>query len=78
MFMSQFAVSAARLGLSDTGLISFVEMLDSLRSCCSAARDVPLIGDGDTGYGSALKVQRTVILHVTIQGNWAGMRLDIL
>ncbi len=60
-FMSGFAVSAARLGLPDTGLISFTEMLDSLRNCCSAAGDVPLIGDGDTGYGNALNVQRTVV-----------------
>ncbi len=60
-FMSGFAVSAARLGLPDTGLISFAEMLDSLRSCCSGARGVPVIGDGDTGYGNALNVQRTVI-----------------
>jgi 2-methylisocitrate lyase-like PEP mutase family enzyme len=59
-FMSGFAVSAARLGLPDTGLISFSEMLDSLRNCCSAAGQVPLIGDGDTGYGNALNVQRTV------------------
>jgi 2-methylisocitrate lyase-like PEP mutase family enzyme len=60
-FMSGFAVSAARLGLPDTGLISFAEMLDTLRSCCNAAAGVPLIGDGDTGYGNALNVQRTVI-----------------
>jgi len=60
-FMSGFAVSAARLGLPDTGLISFAEMLDTLRNCCSAARDVPVIGDGDTGYGNAINVQRTVI-----------------
>jgi 2-methylisocitrate lyase-like PEP mutase family enzyme len=60
MFMSGFAVSAARLGLPDTGLISFTEMLDSLRNCCAAAGKVPLIGDGDTGYGNALNVQRTV------------------
>jgi len=60
-FMSGFAVSAARLGLPDTGLISFAEMLDTLRNCCSAAGEVPLIGDGDTGYGNALNVQRTVI-----------------
>ncbi len=59
-FMSGFAVSAARLGLPDTGLISFTEMLDSLRNCCAAAGAVPLIGDGDTGYGNALNVQRTV------------------
>ena len=60
-FMSGFAVSAARLGLPDTGLISFAEMLDTLRNCCSVARDVPVIGDGDTGYGNAINVQRTVI-----------------
>jgi 2-methylisocitrate lyase-like PEP mutase family enzyme len=60
-FMSGFAVSAARLGLPDTGLISFTEMLDSLRNCCAAAGPVPLIGDGDTGYGNALNVQRTVV-----------------
>jgi 2-methylisocitrate lyase-like PEP mutase family enzyme len=59
-FMSGFAVSAARLGLPDTGLISFTEMVDSLRNCCAAAGEVPLIGDGDTGYGNALNVQRTV------------------
>jgi len=60
-FMSGFAVSAARLGMPDTGLISFTEMLDSLRNCCTAAGSMPMIGDGDTGYGNALNVQRTVV-----------------
>jgi 2-methylisocitrate lyase-like PEP mutase family enzyme len=60
-FMSGFAVSAARLGLPDTGLISFAEMLDSVRNCAGAAGKVPLIADGDTGYGNALNVQRTVV-----------------
>ena len=60
MFMSGFAVSAARLGLPDTGLISFTEMVDSLHNCCVAAGKIPVIGDGDTGYGNALNVQRTV------------------
>jgi len=60
-FMSGFAVSAARLGLPDTGLISFTEMLDTLRNCCSAAGNIPVIGDGDTGYGNALNVRRTVV-----------------
>ena len=59
--MSGFAVSAARLGLPDTGLISFTEMVDTLRNCCTAAGKVPVIGDGDTGYGNALNVQRTVL-----------------
>ena len=60
-FMSGFAVSAARLGLPDTGLISFAEMLDSMRSCVSGAGTIPLIADGDTGYGNALNAQRTVV-----------------
>jgi 2-methylisocitrate lyase-like PEP mutase family enzyme len=60
-FMSGFAISAARLGLPDTGLISFSEMLEGVRSCVSGAGNLPVIADGDTGYGNALNVQRTVI-----------------
>jgi 2-methylisocitrate lyase-like PEP mutase family enzyme len=60
-FMSGFSVSAARLGQPDTGLISFGEMLDSLRAVTDAASPETLvIADGDTGYGNALNVQRTV------------------
>ena len=58
-FMSGFAVSAARVGLPDTGLISYAEMVDQGRNICSAV-SIPIIGDGDTGYGNAVNVQRTV------------------
>jgi len=58
-FVSGFAVSAARLGLPDTGLISYGETLDSGRNICAATR-IPVIGDGDTGYGNAVNVKRTV------------------
>lgn len=58
-FMSGFAVSAARLAAPDTGLISFGEMLDQGRTICSAV-SFPVIADGDTGYGNALNVRRTV------------------
>jgi 2-methylisocitrate lyase-like PEP mutase family enzyme len=58
-FMSGFAVSAARLALPDTGLISFGEMLDQARTITRAV-SVPVIGDGDTGYGNVLNVKRTV------------------
>jgi 2-methylisocitrate lyase-like PEP mutase family enzyme len=58
-FMSGFAVSAARLGLPDTGLISYGEILDQGRNICQATT-IPVIGDGDTGYGNALNVKRTV------------------
>ena len=55
-FMSGFAVSAARLGLPDTGLISYGEMLDQGRDICAAV-SFPVIGDGDFGYGNALNVR---------------------
>jgi 2-methylisocitrate lyase-like PEP mutase family enzyme len=58
-FMSGFAVSAARLARPDTGLISFGEMLDQGRSIVEAV-NIPVIGDGDTGYGNVANVQRTV------------------
>ena len=58
-FMGGFAVSAARIGMPDTGLISYSEMVDQGRSICSAV-SIPVIGDGDTGYGNALNVKRTV------------------
>lgn len=58
-FMSGFAVSAARIGEPDTGLISYGEMLDQGRNICSAV-DIPVIGDGDTGYGNPINVRRTV------------------
>src|SRR5579885_3581865 len=59
-FMSGFAVAAARLGMPDTGLITLSEMVDTLRDCVAAAPGVPIVGDGDTGYGNAVNVQRTV------------------
>ena len=58
-FMSGFAVSAARLALPDAGLISYGEMLDQGRNICAAV-NIPVIGDGDTGYGNPANVRRTV------------------
>jgi 2-methylisocitrate lyase-like PEP mutase family enzyme len=58
-FMSGFAVSAARLALPDTGLISYGEMVEQGRNLCAAV-SIPVIGDGDTGYGNPMNVRRTV------------------
>lgn len=58
-FMSGFAVSAARLAMPDTGLISYGEMLDQGRNICDAV-GIPVIGDGDTGYGNPVNAKRTV------------------
>jgi len=58
-FMSGFAVSASRLGMPDTGLISYGELVDQGTNICRAVT-IPMIGDGDTGFGSAQNVKRTV------------------
>ncbi len=58
-FMSGFAVSGARLGMPDTGLISYGEMVDQGRNICNSV-SIPMFGDGDTGFGNAVNVKRTV------------------
>lgn len=59
MFMSGFAVSAHRIGEPDAGLISYGEMRDAVRDIC-ATTSLPVLADGDTGYGNAMNVRRTV------------------
>jgi len=60
VFVSGSAVSAARLGLPDVGLLSFGETLDQLHGICSAIPGVPVLADADTGFGNAMNVRRTV------------------
>ena len=72
-FMSGFSVAASRLGLPDTGLISYEEMIDQGRNICNAV-DIPVFGDADTGYGNALNVKRTVEGY--IQTGFAGLMIE--
>jgi 2-methylisocitrate lyase-like PEP mutase family enzyme len=58
-FMSGFAASASRIGAPDLGLMSYGEVVDQARNI-SEAISIPLIADGDTGYGNAMNVRRTV------------------
>lgn len=59
VFMSGFGVAAMRLAMPDTGLISFAELRDQARDITQAVR-IPVLGDGDTGFGNPLNVKRTV------------------
>lgn len=59
-FMSGFCTSAAYAGLPDTGLMSYAEMLHVGRCIHESTSHIPVIGDGDTGYGNAVNVKRTV------------------
>eukprot|EP00199_Chlamydomonas_sp_CCMP681_P000492 CAMPEP_0119108704 /NCGR_PEP_ID=MMETSP1180-20130426/15613_1 /TAXON_ID=3052 ORGANISM="Chlamydomonas cf sp, Strain CCMP681" /NCGR_SAMPLE_ID=MMETSP1180 /ASSEMBLY_ACC=CAM_ASM_000741 /LENGTH=478 /DNA_ID=CAMNT_0007094355 /DNA_START=102 /DNA_END=1538 /DNA_ORIENTATION=- len=73
-FMSGFATSGSRLGAPDAGLISYAEMVDVGRSAVEATKSLPIIGDGDTGYGNAMNVKRTVRGYA--QAGLAGILIE--
>jgi 2-methylisocitrate lyase-like PEP mutase family enzyme len=59
VYMTGFGTTAGLLGRPDVGLLSAAEMADNARRLVAAV-DVPVIADGDTGYGNAVTVLRTV------------------
>lgn len=73
-FMSGFCTSAARLGAPDTGLLSYGEMVDQGRYIHEATKRIPIIGDGDTGYGNAMNIKRTVRGYAA--AGFAGILLE--
>lgn len=73
-FMSGFSVAAARLGLPDTGLVSYGEMVEQGRQMVEATSHIPLIGDGDTGGGNAMNVKRTVLGYQ--RAGFAGILIE--
>ena len=58
--MSGFCTAAASAALPDTGLLSYGEVVAVGRKIHEATTAMPIIGDGDTGYGNAMNVKRTV------------------
>eukprot|EP01059_Diplonema_ambulator_P006483 TRINITY_DN16171_c0_g1_i1.p1 TRINITY_DN16171_c0_g1~~TRINITY_DN16171_c0_g1_i1.p1 ORF type:complete len:321 (+),score=73.60 TRINITY_DN16171_c0_g1_i1:54-965(+) len=72
-FMSGFSVSAAKLCVPDAGLISYGEMVEQGRNIC-AATSLPVIGDGDTGFGNAISGQRTIRGYA--QAGFAGIMIE--
>lgn len=59
LFLGGFGASASSYGLPDLGLLGLAEMADATRRMTGAV-SVPVIVDGDTGYGSIPNVVRTV------------------
>ncbi|KAL7526024.1 hypothetical protein ACHAWF_002719 [Thalassiosira exigua] len=70
LFLSGFGVSASLLALPDAGMLNLVEMAMMASNVCSAVRHgvvaegkchpPPIIVDGDTGYGGASNMLRTI------------------
>jgi 2,3-dimethylmalate lyase len=59
VYMTGFGTTAGLTGRPDVGLLTGTEMADNARRIVAAV-DVPVIADGDTGYGNAINVIRTV------------------
>src|SRR5262249_52922692 len=58
VYLSGGALSACT-GMPDVGLLTMTEFADEARRI-TAAVDLPLLADADTGFGEALNVERTV------------------
>ncbi|CAK8991727.1 unnamed protein product [Durusdinium trenchii] len=72
-FMTGFGVSAAH-GFADCQLVSYQEMLDAAFRICGSLEQICCIGDGDTGYGNAVNVKRTVRGYA--QAGMAGIMIE--
>ena len=59
-FASGSSISATRLAMPDMDLLTFPEMRDAVETMVTAAPKVLWLADGDTGYGNAIAVQRTI------------------
>lgn len=59
LYLSGAALAYTRLGRPDIGLVSVSEVVSTIELITDRV-DLPLIVDGDTGFGNAMNVQRTV------------------
>ena len=71
--VSGFGVAACLLGKPDVGLLGWSEMLNMTWRVAQAV-DIPVMGDGDTGFGNALNLMHTV--QDLIQVGTAGVNLE--
>lgn len=59
VYLTGAGVSYSTLGKPDVGLITMTEMVNKAALICDAV-NIPVIADGDTGYGNPLNVMRIV------------------
>jgi 2-methylisocitrate lyase-like PEP mutase family enzyme len=59
LYLGSFATAASLLGMPDVGVITQTELVDAARRI-TAVVDIPVIADGENGFGNAINVRRTV------------------
>lgn len=65
LYMSGFAVSASLIAKPDIGLVTASEMAERAHQIVYAAHGLPVIADGDNGYGNEHNVARLVHAYET-------------
>ena len=73
LYMTGMGTSVSRLGLPDYGLATMTEMVNNAHAI-SAAVQVPVIADADTGYGNELNMTRTI--HEYERSGAAGVHIE--
>jgi len=68
-----YSTTAALLGRPDTSVLTMTEMADHYMRICDAV-DIPVFGDGDTGFGNVTNTARTVKRYE--QTGLAGMFIE--
>ena len=59
IYASGAGIANAQFALPDIGLVTMTEMIETIGRMIDAV-NIPVIADGDTGYGNALNVARTI------------------
>lgn len=60
-YVTGAGIANMSLGVPDVGLVALTELVEHVRSICSAV-SIPVLVDCDTGFGNAINVRRTVQL----------------
>jgi methylisocitrate lyase len=73
LYLSGAGVANASFGLPDLGITSLNDVCEDVRRI-TAATDLPLLVDADTGWGAAFNISRTT--HDLIRAGAAGLHLE--
>jgi 2-methylisocitrate lyase-like PEP mutase family enzyme len=73
VYLTGYGTTASLLGLPDLGLVTLTEMAQVVRNICQVI-DVPLIADGEAGFGNAVNAARAV--RVYEQAGAAAIHLE--
>ncbi len=68
-----YSIAAAMLGQPDVSVLSVTEMADHYSRICETV-DIPVFGDGDTGFGNVTNTARTVQTYE--RAGLAGMFIE--